>query len=309
MKKTIKVKTSQRKIIEYKQQGDIAFQLMVKAQSSGNKLDLREIMKYPLTPVPYSLGTSDGFFAKTDKSKGVHYLLKDLENSQIPVDSRTLQIEDGNAIFYCLKQIPSNFKEIGIMVFNALPSKSDLIFSTEMYNTNSVKSSERKRSGCAEKRLVRSGSNKRPPDWKQFLTNDENKKQFIQILLDVWSEPGMAKRIHGRKVIFIKDGEAQLLASENGKEVSRTEIESLNSTQEETDSRVILYLKYGKENEYDNVRVRSPDSDVFFILLHYAHVIPDIPVFFESGRGNKQRLIDLTHFAQKYSSNFCSALL
>ena len=163
-KKTIKVKTSQRKIIEYKQQGDIAFHLMVKAQSSGNKLDMREIMKYPLTPVPYSLGTSDGFFAKTDKSKGVHYLLKDVENSQIPVDSRTLQIEDGNAIFYFLKQIPSNFKEIGIMVFNALPSKSDLIFSIDMYNTNSVKSSERKRRGCAEKRLVRSGSNKRPPD-------------------------------------------------------------------------------------------------------------------------------------------------
>ena len=54
-KKRVKLKTSQRKVIEYKQQGDIAFQLMVKAQSSGSQLDLREIMKYSLTPVPYSI--------------------------------------------------------------------------------------------------------------------------------------------------------------------------------------------------------------------------------------------------------------
>ena len=47
----------------------------------------------------------------------------------------------------------------------------------------------------------------------------------------------------------------------------------MNSTQEETDSLVILYLKYDKEKEYENVKVRSPDSDVFFYLaaLHAYH--------------------------------------
>lgn len=232
-KKRVKLKTSERKVIEYKQQGDIAFQLMVKAQSSGSQLNLREIMKYSLTPVPYSIGTSDNFFAKTDKSKGLHYLLKDVDNSQPPASNKTLIVEDGNAAFYYLKEIPANFKEIGIKIFNAL-SSNDVVFSTDMYKPDSVKSSEWTRRGCAEKRIIKGGKTKKPRDWKQFLTNDENKKQLIELLLDVWSEHDMAKRLHGRKVIFIKEGEATLLTSQNGKETLQSEIQSLKSNQEET---------------------------------------------------------------------------
>ena len=41
-------------------------------------------MKYPLTPVPYSIGTADGFFAKTDKeTKGIQRLIKDQEDSPL----------------------------------------------------------------------------------------------------------------------------------------------------------------------------------------------------------------------------------
>jgi hypothetical protein len=56
MHKTVKVTTSNHKILEYKQQGNIAFQLLVKSQNltDGKKLDLRELLTFPLTPVPYS---------------------------------------------------------------------------------------------------------------------------------------------------------------------------------------------------------------------------------------------------------------
>ena len=46
----------------------------------GGKDEIENLMKYPLTPVPYSLATADGFFNKTDKSKGFHYLMNDVEN-------------------------------------------------------------------------------------------------------------------------------------------------------------------------------------------------------------------------------------
>ena len=111
-----------------------------------------------------------------------------------------------------------------------------------MYKPDFGKSSERTRRGCAEKMVIKGGKTrpKRPSDWKQFLTNDENKKQLIQVLLDVWSKHDMAKsrakRLYGNKMIFIKEGEAQLLTSQNGRETLCSEIPSLNSTQEETDS-------------------------------------------------------------------------
>ena len=65
---------------------------------------------------------------------------------------------------------------------------------------------------------------------------------------------------------------------------------SLRSSQEETDTRVILYVNYARSKSYHFVRVKSPDSDIFFILLHYAASIIDITILFDTGTENKQQL-------------------
>ena len=44
--------------------------------------------------------------------------------------------------------------------------------------------------------------------------------------------------------------------------IQQTEVESLSSTQEDTDSRVALYLFYMQEKDYRTVVVHSPDSDI-----------------------------------------------
>jgi hypothetical protein len=43
-------------------------------------------------------------------------------------------------------------------------------------------------------RLIFTGENtKKPPDWKTFLANEENKKQLIELLCRVWSTDNFAK--------------------------------------------------------------------------------------------------------------------
>ena len=69
-------------------------------------------MKYPLTPVPYSLATADGFLTKTDKAKGLHHLIKDIENAALPLCETALVIEDGNALLHYLPEVPGNSKHI-----------------------------------------------------------------------------------------------------------------------------------------------------------------------------------------------------
>jgi hypothetical protein len=93
------IKSSQNKIIEYRQQSNIAFQLLVRSQCDDLRINLKELLAYPLTPVPYSIATSDGFLNKTDKSKGYHFLTKDVEDVLPPPDDETLVIEDSNAAF------------------------------------------------------------------------------------------------------------------------------------------------------------------------------------------------------------------
>ena len=54
--KSVKLRSKQNKVTELKQQGNIAFQLLLKSQQGDLDVDLKELLAYQLTPVPYSLG-------------------------------------------------------------------------------------------------------------------------------------------------------------------------------------------------------------------------------------------------------------
>ena len=60
--KKVSLTSSQGKVIQYQEQSNLAFLLLVKSQSQDEPLDLEELMKYCLMPVPPGLGTPDGFF-------------------------------------------------------------------------------------------------------------------------------------------------------------------------------------------------------------------------------------------------------
>jgi len=66
-------------MIEYKEQGYIAFQLLIKSQLIEQPISIEELMTYCITPVPHSLGTPDGYMTKTDKSKMVACLTSDVQ--------------------------------------------------------------------------------------------------------------------------------------------------------------------------------------------------------------------------------------
>ena len=141
MGKNVKVKMANNKIVEYRQQGNVAMQVLVRSQTPELQIDLADLLKYLLTPVPFSNGTADGCFAKTDKSKGLKYLLDKTDSVNVaPQDSTVLLIEDGNALFHSIKEIPGNFRQISEKLFSMTSQKVDVIFSTDMYKEDSVKS-------------------------------------------------------------------------------------------------------------------------------------------------------------------------
>ena len=82
----------------------------------------------------------------------------------------------------------------------------------------------------------------------------------------------------------------------------------MTSNQEETDSRVVLYSQYASQQNYDSVRIKSPDSDIFWILLYHARGI-DSQVLYDTGFGNNRRLINITQISNHYTQAVCNALL
>ena len=67
-------------------------------------------------------------------------------------------------------------------------------------------------------------------------------------------------------------------------------------------------MQYASKNGYKDAVVRSPDSDIFFILLYHAHNI-DLTIYLDTGSGKHRRVINVTEQAQLLGEPYCAALL
>ena len=68
-------------------------------------------------------------------------------------------------------------------------------------------------------------------------------------------------------------------------------------------------MKYAAENHHSSaILVRSPDSDIFLILLYYAAEV-NATIIFDTGHGNQRRLFDLSALSMAYGQEYCKALL
>ena len=77
------VKTSRNCEVQDKQPANIVFQLLPLSQEQSEKIDMRELTKYPLMPMPSSIGTPDAYLFKADKSEGFTCLTKELDDFNI----------------------------------------------------------------------------------------------------------------------------------------------------------------------------------------------------------------------------------
>ena len=91
-------------------------------------------------------------------------------------------------------------------------------------------------------------------------------------------------------------------------QVTANEIHELVSNQEETDTRTVLYLKYAAKFGYKSAVVKTPDINIFFILLHHAQSIA-LTVFLDIGTGKHRQLVNVSKAAESLRVNYCNMLL
>ena len=123
-------------------------------------IDLDTFMSYLLSPVPHCLDTPDGFFAKTNKASMLNFIMESHDVvEQYPKCS--MFIQDGNALFHTLNNIPPTFGGICLQILDHMAGKQNFIFSTDSYCQGSIKSQERLRRRCGEQFNFAGISNKK----------------------------------------------------------------------------------------------------------------------------------------------------
>ena len=140
-------------IVQYRQQSDLAFMLLVKSQNLDEPVVLDELMRYSLTTVSPSLGTADGFFNKNNKAALLHIFTDD-NQEDISYPKCALHIQDDNALFHVLTNTTPTFGEICLQVLDQMVAKKDFIFSTDSYHADSIKAQERLRRGYSQCYLI-----------------------------------------------------------------------------------------------------------------------------------------------------------
>ena len=275
-----------------------------------NKIDMEKVLQYPLSPVPWALATQDDLPLKTNKSTLLHKLEKKefLEYESLNYDS--VCIVDGNALFHSMTEIPNTYSQLAERLLSYLPNTTCVHFVTDTYKFDSIKSAERIRRGSSEGNDYAVGEHIQVPrKWKQFLCSENNKKALINFLKTEWEKDKYALKLKGKQLYFVDEERCYLFTSFDGKFVTACLVEDLYSSQEQADTRIILHCLHASQQPHTKkIVVKSPDTDVFLLLLSYCDDIGKTLIF-QTGTRNSKRQINITRMADSLSKRVRDALL
>ena len=118
-------------------------------------------------------------------------------------------IQDGNALFHMMQNLPLTFGEICLQLLDQMSSKQHFVFSTDCYKADSIKGQERFRRGFSDQYIIDGPNTRKPCDFKAFLGNEINKNQLCQLLLKVWSSDLSAASLKRcKKAVLCVEGKA-----------------------------------------------------------------------------------------------------
>ena len=71
---------------------------------------------------------------------------------------------------------------------------------------------------------------------------------------------------------------------------------------------MVLYLKYVAKLGYKSAVVRTPDTDIFMVLLHHAHSIA-LTIYLDTGTGKHRQLVNVSELAESKGSDYWTTIL
>ena len=210
------------------------------------QINLKDVLCYELSPIPFSLAHQDGSLRKTTKSN-----LAALIEAKVSVCARiqpftgnTVHLIDGMALVQVMKSS-------GSTTFGELASKYFKVITTVLIHCNevhivfdqywdvSIKAEERARRGSLAASLevkIHGPSTPVPKQWGKFIPNPQNKINLCDFLTESFCDLGRAQ-LPSNKILVIgggfKNGRRAVMVRNGHSE----DINALESDHEEADTR------------------------------------------------------------------------
>lgn len=273
--------------------------------ASSRKLNMEDVLKYPLGPIPWALANMEGSLKKTSKAA----LARKLEALAAPaehLDTPSACIVDGMSMVQKMKGDNMTFEELANQLLASVlrqagkSQRIDVVF--DVYREMSIKAAERTSRGSETGiRVSNIIPGHRIQQWRRLLSCSASKMKLISFLAKMWQEPHV-RRTLGEKLLYVTCDD--LCYKIHHEEVTE-EIE-LRSTQEEADTRVILHAKHAAAY-MSSVIIVADDTDIILLCLAFQHEI-DCELFVKCGTATRTRYIDIKKVSQALGEDVSRAL-
>jgi hypothetical protein len=281
------------------------------------EINLREVLSFELSAVPYSLAHSDGTLRKTAKS----VLLQILEN-YVTVESRLTSIPGIATVYILYTALVQLMKFAGVTTFGEMAVKYyevitsyfregnchrfDVVF--DQYWYISIKGGERKKRGEANALEVKihGESTPVPKQWNKYISNVKNKVSLCAFLTESFCEIGKRQLQPNKQLVIVggmRDGDLAL-SVRNGQSLT---VPTLVSDHEEADSRIILHAKHACEDG-QRIVVQSPDTDLLLLCVSHYREIGCQQLWFRTRVKERLRYIPAHDVSTNLGPEICSAL-
>lgn len=306
MSKQSKVKINGKEIIMKADKNTFARVILI--SETRKDIKMRIVLGFPLGPLPWSLATADGFMRKTNKAVPVRELQRNIPQPQsIPENSATI-IDTMDAVHRVKVCNQSTFEEVSDAVLNialkdaAKSKRFDLV--SDVYNLRSIKNVERmRRSGGMPVALQSISPNQKVCHWDKFLKSVGNKKELIKFLVSQWKRPEKRIRLK-EKTLYVTCEDKCFKITRN----SCVEVEELESSQEEADTRILLHAHHAAHHGSKTVVICAEDSDIFYLCLYFNLRIP-AKIIMRQKKGTTIAYHDIGKIEEVHGHDFCQALL
>ena len=129
------------------------------------------------------------------------------------------------------------------------------------------------------------------------------------VLFRHWEQLDTLKDLIGRLELYITHCKhCQRIWKSESDTIEVAEVEGLYTDhEEEADTRLLLHAKHASIN-YNDIVIRSPDTDVFILMLGQKSSI-DANLYLDTGAGNYRRVIDINKIQESVGTTVSSALI
>ncbi|KAE8740709.1 hypothetical protein FOCC_FOCC013765, partial [Frankliniella occidentalis] len=268
--------------------------------SIARKLDLDKFFEYENLSYPPSLAV--GGKMRTGDKNQLTLILETLgQNPQGEVPTQAdAAIIDGGCLVHAVKPRPDQktFTEyvkqllgvINFMVSTLKVQRVDIAW--DRYLKHSLKEATRTDRGQGKRRVDLPAKDKLPPDWEDYLRDDQNKVELFRYL-----SQALLEKCEGIQMVTNVD--SKIISSVPG----NSSLHGASAEMEEADGRVILHLQdmvvHGGSK---TVVVRSTDTDVLVLLVSFFPKLRDNglqKLWVNYGSKAKRRFISIHGIASK----------